>query len=347
MSWHDAKAYCESLGGYLATITSQEENDFIYSNLANNSPQVSWLGATDEEEEGVWKWVTGETWSYTNWYSGEPNNWCEEDYLHFTDGDNLWASATKSNRWNDLQTRDNGGSMCGGSVISMSTICEWDNVVIPTPTPSPSPSPSITTAPKPTPTPTLSPGEGSIYGFVKDEDELPLKNVLMTLTGPDAGSTKTDEDGYYNFEELSAGDYTLEASKSGYQTHTEDLTLGEGEELEVETIYLEETPCGSIYGFVVNINGDPVENARLKLRGLRKVKHIKCRTASDKDGFFEFSEDNCKCLEEGKYVITVNKRRHRPAQKTVEIEEGEEKDIEIVLRKKSHKIKMLFEEEAE
>jgi len=165
----------------------------------------------------------------------------------------------------------------------------------------------------------------------------------MSLTGPDnyAGSTKTDDTGFYTFEELAAGDYTLEASKSGYQTHTEDLTLGEDEELEVETIYLEEAPCGSIYGYVVNIRGDPVENARLKLRGLRKVKHIKDRAVSDKDGFFEFS----KCLDAGKYVITVNKKRYRPAQKTVVIEEGEEKDIgEIVLRRKSQKMKMLSEE---
>lgn len=126
MSWHDAKAYGESLGGYLATITSQEENDFIYSNLATTSPQVPWLGATDEVEEGVWRWVTGETWSYTNWYPGEPNNFCEEDYLHFTAGNNFWEQGT--NGWNDLQTRDNGGSICGGNVIFASTIIEWDDI---------------------------------------------------------------------------------------------------------------------------------------------------------------------------------------------------------------------------
>jgi len=68
------------------------------------------------------------------------------------------------------------------------------------------------------------------------------------------------------------------------------------------------------------------------------------RAVSDKDGFFEFS----KCLDAGKYVITVNKKRYRPAQKTVPIEDGEEKDIgEIVLKRKSKKMKMLSEEEAE
>ena len=227
----------------------------------------------------------------------------------------------------------NGDSTNQGDYI-YTTITQINSVVS---TPSPSPSPIPTTSPS---------DECSIYAFVKDEDELPLKNVSVCLAGPNDYSecTKTDEDGFYIFEELTSGDYTLVASKSGYQTHTENLHLEPGEELEIETIYLEETCCGSIYGYVVNINGDPVENARLKLRGLRKVKHLKDRAVSDKDGFFEFS----KCLDAGKYVITINKKRYRPAQKTVPIEEGEEKDIgEIVLKRKSKKMKMLFEEEAE
>lgn len=33
MSWTDAEAYCESLGGHLVTITSEEEQKFIINNL--------------------------------------------------------------------------------------------------------------------------------------------------------------------------------------------------------------------------------------------------------------------------------------------------------------------------
>ena len=71
MTWDDAKAYCESLGGYLATVTSQAEQDWIWDYF---SPEGSYFGASDAEEEGVWKWVTGEAWDYTNWRPGEPNN---------------------------------------------------------------------------------------------------------------------------------------------------------------------------------------------------------------------------------------------------------------------------------
>lgn len=58
--WDEAKAYCESLGGYLATITSQEENDVVYQYLRDQGYESAYFGYTDEEEEGVWKWVTGE-----------------------------------------------------------------------------------------------------------------------------------------------------------------------------------------------------------------------------------------------------------------------------------------------
>ena len=56
IGWHDAQAFCESLGGHLATITSADEDEFIYSVVAEYGFSC-WLGATDEETEGDWKWV--------------------------------------------------------------------------------------------------------------------------------------------------------------------------------------------------------------------------------------------------------------------------------------------------
>ena len=33
-----------------------------------------WLGGTDEKNEGVWEWITGEAWKFTKWAANEPNN---------------------------------------------------------------------------------------------------------------------------------------------------------------------------------------------------------------------------------------------------------------------------------
>jgi hypothetical protein len=47
-----------------------------------------WLGGYQydklAEPAGHWRWVTDEAWSYTNWASGEPNNYSNsEDYIVF------------------------------------------------------------------------------------------------------------------------------------------------------------------------------------------------------------------------------------------------------------------------
>ena len=128
MTWHDAKAYCERIGGYLATVTSKAENDFVYNKLASLSPyEMVWIGATDEAEEGAWEWMGGEDWDYTNWPGDEPNN-CSgiEHYLvYFTPQDPLGRAGF----WNDLGTGNNGGCGCDGCTYewySMSLICEWE-----------------------------------------------------------------------------------------------------------------------------------------------------------------------------------------------------------------------------
>ncbi|MGD2250120.1 MAG: lectin-like protein [Candidatus Methanofastidiosia archaeon] len=88
-SWADAKADCEARGGHLVTITSSAENDFV-SNLAGSN--TIWIGLTDEATEGTWLWVTGESVVYTNWNSGEPNNYGSgEDY----------GEMTSNGTWND------------------------------------------------------------------------------------------------------------------------------------------------------------------------------------------------------------------------------------------------------
>ena len=96
MTWHAARDYCGAAGGYLVTIESADENAFVYDLL-----DWSWLGATDESEEGVWRWVNGELLSYTNWADDEPNNgeWTGHDgpYEHY-----LSFKSETSGKWNDI-----------------------------------------------------------------------------------------------------------------------------------------------------------------------------------------------------------------------------------------------------
>jgi len=85
--WTTARQNCIDMGGHLVTVTSSGENSFLY-----NLWPSGWIGLTDEVTEGTWRWVTGETYSYTSWNPGEPNNAGNEDYVQFVGG----------GKWNDL-----------------------------------------------------------------------------------------------------------------------------------------------------------------------------------------------------------------------------------------------------
>ena len=54
--WAASKVLAEAAGGYLATITSQAENDFITS---LNSGQKLWIGGSDQGASNVWTWRGG------------------------------------------------------------------------------------------------------------------------------------------------------------------------------------------------------------------------------------------------------------------------------------------------
>lgn len=93
MTWSEAKSYCESLGGHLATIESQDEYNKVIE-LANASGRkVLWLGAQKNSNQ-TFEWITGESFQYSYWLSGEPNNeGGNENYLvmFLVSGQWVWA----------------------------------------------------------------------------------------------------------------------------------------------------------------------------------------------------------------------------------------------------------------
>ncbi len=103
--WNDISAAVEAMGGgwHLATITSAEENSFIFD-LVSGKPEF-WFCCTAGTINGPYlgakrgtsgfEWVTGEPFSYTNWASREP----------FGNGQNIafWGpSGAENSLWNDI-----------------------------------------------------------------------------------------------------------------------------------------------------------------------------------------------------------------------------------------------------
>lgn len=108
LTWPSAKSQAEGVvfeqvNGHLATVTSADENGFIVSNILPFATinGWAWLGATDQQIEETWKWITGEEWDYNNWAPGEPNTGHLQQYENYllTSGDGTWYDDYDSGGW--------------------------------------------------------------------------------------------------------------------------------------------------------------------------------------------------------------------------------------------------------
>lgn len=73
LTWDEAKAKCESLGGHLVTINSQEEQNAVVAAMSTGVRENYFIGG--KTVNGETTWITGEPLEYSNWYPGEPNNY--------------------------------------------------------------------------------------------------------------------------------------------------------------------------------------------------------------------------------------------------------------------------------
>lgn len=87
-SWQSAVADAKERGGYLASITSEAENSFVFELIKNDERLWDmhqdgqafgpWIGTYQEEgaiePDGGWALVSDEPVTFSNWSEGQPNN---------------------------------------------------------------------------------------------------------------------------------------------------------------------------------------------------------------------------------------------------------------------------------
>ena len=142
LSWQDASTLAHKKGGYLTHISSQAENDMIYSHLqvyitqkeyantvASNGGGAAyvWIGANDLDKENIWRWEDDNTHFWTgrqngkvinhqfiNWGIGQDNLQHEPDNASNQDAAGIaltqWplhsGTLGHASQWNDLIATD-------------------------------------------------------------------------------------------------------------------------------------------------------------------------------------------------------------------------------------------------
>jgi hypothetical protein len=74
IAWPEASALCESHGLALATFTSEAQARAVAAAATAGEHESAWIGLTDREVDGEFRWASGAAPAFTPWAEGEPTN---------------------------------------------------------------------------------------------------------------------------------------------------------------------------------------------------------------------------------------------------------------------------------
>jgi hypothetical protein len=104
-SWNFARGHCARQGGRLVILETEAENAAVGALVRPWTDGAFWIGVSDRQEEGVWRWNDGVEVAYDPWAPGEPNDYNQgEDCGH--------ANWGQLGRWNDANCGSRGPYVC-------------------------------------------------------------------------------------------------------------------------------------------------------------------------------------------------------------------------------------------
>ncbi|XP_075967355.1 C-type lectin domain family 4 member E-like isoform X3 [Anarhichas minor] len=107
-SWEESRKDCRDKGAVLVIIDSLQEQKFISSIVTRHS----WIGLSDRDEEGTWKWVDGTPLTEAYWGLDEPNNGGGDPRVGEEDCVEIVVGRNAERNWNDLRCDESRKWIC-------------------------------------------------------------------------------------------------------------------------------------------------------------------------------------------------------------------------------------------
>jgi len=100
-SWLESEAEAGVLGGHLATVNDEAEQQWVLDTFGVlDGFRSLWIGLR-REDDGLFRWISGEPVTYENWLPGQPDNALGgEGYVHLINAGNEYGHP--AGLWNDL-----------------------------------------------------------------------------------------------------------------------------------------------------------------------------------------------------------------------------------------------------
>ncbi|TKR83294.1 hypothetical protein L596_016914 [Steinernema carpocapsae] len=87
-TFQKAQSVCANFGANLASIHNKYDNAFVEENVSGDF----WLGASDKNDNDVWRWADGSKLDYSNWAASQPSHNAEDDCLLVDKMSGLWTA---------------------------------------------------------------------------------------------------------------------------------------------------------------------------------------------------------------------------------------------------------------
>ena len=100
INWLDAQSSCALWGGDLTSITTERENNYLYT-IIPDTVSNCWIGLNDRGGEGTYTWIDGTELTHSNFTNTSLNDATNDCVEILTTGDGSWVTigcnATRNN----------------------------------------------------------------------------------------------------------------------------------------------------------------------------------------------------------------------------------------------------------